>query len=92
MSAYTPYIKKERITNTTGTYDVTLEETSRERVFPEDEVREILAQAIRKGHMDLEGQPQKYERLFDIAYEIARLALEDMQNRFDVSIKTKRNT
>lgn len=73
-----------------STYDVELVETKRTRVFPEDEVREILAEAIHKGYLDMQENPIKYERLFNIYGVIARNALEDIKARFNLSISLKR--
>jgi hypothetical protein len=79
----------ERYKDIDGTYDITFEEVKRVRIFPEDEVREIIAQAIRKAKLDLDNSPEKYEQLFEIFNEMARIALEDIQSRFDLIIKPK---
>lgn len=81
--------RTERIKHIDGTYDVTFEEVDRVRVFPEDEVREVIAEAVHKAQLDLLENPMKYERLFNIYSEIARIALDDIQKRFDISIKVK---
>lgn len=89
MAITTKFRKTERIVDLDGTYDVVLEETERKRVFPEDEVREIIAQAIHRGKMEMDKYPEKYLKLFDAYGEIARIALDDINKRFKLTIETK---
>ena len=79
-----------RVKDETGTYNVELEEVSRTRIFPEEEVIEIISQAIYKGKLDIDENPDKYVRLFNIYHEMARIAWKDINERFAVSIKVKK--
>lgn len=80
-----------RLKDITGTYDVELEEVSRKQVFPDDEVREIIAEAIKKVNRDIHTSPGFYSLRvsLDPYDQIARLALEDIKNRFDLTIRPK---
>lgn len=80
--------KTERIKHIDGTYDIEFEEVSRTRVYPEDEVVEILAQAMEQTKQDLDMMGYR-GKLYNPYLEIAQKVMEKIKLNFDISIKPK---
>lgn len=88
MAQITKLQKTERIKYIDGTYDVQFEEVSRTRVYPEDEVVEILAQTMEQVKKDMEIIGYSGP-LYNPFKEIAHKAMEKIKLNFDISIKPK---
>lgn len=80
--------KTERIKHIDGTYDVEFEEVSRTRVYPEDEVVEILTETMQRVKQDMDVMGYRGS-LYDPFREIAEKAMEKIKLNFDISIKPK---
>lgn len=89
MAIKTKIIETIRHKDLSGTYDVTLEEVSRKRVFPEDEVIEIIAEAIETVKRQMEIMGEYHSRTYSPYREIAHRAIKSIKERFQISILPK---